>query len=388
MIMAFLDEVRKKLDLPPAEKEQVMRELESHYHEVEDEALSTGMNECEASAEAAKRLGDPSDIAQRMQTVHTRATWKTALLTSLPFLGIMLIHILAIFNASQGVHRPFDISRALVSALLCTVFILGSIKELRADRRPLWLATWLPIGFTIGLNLISMIFVKYIHITLSHDGYMTQGDNIYVIQMGLRTSIEMLFLGLMSIWIYKKSNKWKSVILGVTIIGLFTNILLAYFIHTHNGNLMNLLYPVRVFFYGIIIMLFATRLFLRHPYGNKIQTSIILYAFLMPGLPMNGISDINLIFWLLIIYAIVSALMILFVARTAQWQVKQWLLCSTIIILTLLGAILSIFVLSTPYDILLLYMSIINALAFVFWIVFIPELIDRYIKKRRPEFVQ
>lgn len=57
--MDFLHEVEKKLDLPPGEKAQVMRELESHLLEIEDELTASGMRECEAESEAARRLGDP-----------------------------------------------------------------------------------------------------------------------------------------------------------------------------------------------------------------------------------------------------------------------------------------------------------------------------------------
>lgn len=385
--MTFLDEVRKKLDLPSAEKAQVMRELESHYHEVEDEALNAGMNEYEASAEAAKRLGDPSDIAQRMQAVHTRATWKTAILTALPFLGYAITYTLAILNTRQGVHHPFDWIRALVSALLCIVLISGSVRELKADRRPLWLATWLPIGFILLLNLVMMISRNLIQIPPPTDNYATHGTYVGIFHMGLRNTIEMLLLGSMSVWAYRQSDRWRSLVIGITITGLVTNALAAFMIYSHHGNMEYLLLLIRWLFSGIGIMSLVIQLFIRHPYGNKVQASIMLYALLMPGLQTRAIDDINLIFWLLIIHAIVSALMILSIARMPQWQVKQWLLCATIVILALLGAIMSLFISHAPNGVALVSVSLMNTVAYLAWIVFVPEMIDRHYKKNKPELV-
>ncbi|NIN68576.1 MAG: hypothetical protein GTO63_28500, partial [Anaerolineae bacterium] len=42
--MNFLSGIERKLDLPPAEKEQVLRELRSHYEETKQELISSGMD--------------------------------------------------------------------------------------------------------------------------------------------------------------------------------------------------------------------------------------------------------------------------------------------------------------------------------------------------------
>jgi len=62
--MDFLSEIERQLDLPPAEKEQVMRELRSHDEELEAEFIASGLGP-DAANVAARRLGDPRDIGAR-----------------------------------------------------------------------------------------------------------------------------------------------------------------------------------------------------------------------------------------------------------------------------------------------------------------------------------
>ena len=161
--MDFLNEVEKKLDLPSAEKKQVMRELESHYHEVEGELLASGMNECEAAREAARRLGDPQDIAQRMQAVHYRASWKSALVSIIPILGWVFWFAWKYPGSGQIVHAMNSTGHYLFT--LSWIVIVGiSIRELIARRRPVWLATWLASVLVMGYPLL---FRRWIYAFIS-----------------------------------------------------------------------------------------------------------------------------------------------------------------------------------------------------------------------------
>ena len=68
--MDFLEEVEMKLILPPEKKEQVMRELRSHYDEIKTELLASGMSGEEAEKEAQSRMGDPEKVVNRLKAVH------------------------------------------------------------------------------------------------------------------------------------------------------------------------------------------------------------------------------------------------------------------------------------------------------------------------------
>ena len=136
--MDFLTEVEKKLDLPPGEKAQVIRELKSHYEEVKSELAESGTDGLSADEEAARRLGNPQDIASRLQEVHSRATWKSAFLTALPFLGALVFVEEAWLARVVG----FIPARVLLDCFAAMI-VIGTWRELVRDRRPIWLPTWL-----------------------------------------------------------------------------------------------------------------------------------------------------------------------------------------------------------------------------------------------------
>lgn len=68
--MRSVDGIEERQDLPRAETEQVIRELESHYQESQEEWIPSGMNECESATEAARRIGDSIGVAHHIQSTH------------------------------------------------------------------------------------------------------------------------------------------------------------------------------------------------------------------------------------------------------------------------------------------------------------------------------
>ena len=55
--MDFLSAVEAQLDMPRADKAQVMREITSHYQDTREELVSKGMDEAQADREAARNGG-------------------------------------------------------------------------------------------------------------------------------------------------------------------------------------------------------------------------------------------------------------------------------------------------------------------------------------------
>ena len=382
--MTFLDEVRKKLDLPPAEKEQVMRELESHYHEVEDEALNAGMNECEAAIEAAKRLGDPSDIAQRMQTDHTRATWKTALLTALPFLVYAFLEaLLPYWNKS---HIPGS-SLIFLAGISLVIF---SIHEVNSNRRPLWLATWLPMGIWILSDLLSTATKSFNSFSVYYSMAGQVESQKGVIEWLMWSAIPIFFVGSLALYASWRSVKWGLLIIGVITLGLSLQLLLTQTDITNNSlaSGYHMAYEVYRFIYGITSLLLAIRLFLRHPYGNKLKTSLMTYTFLI----LWQLPIINIRFgkWTTLDYGlIISGMAILLLARASQWQIKQSILFLITIILGLAGIIATLLIPNAPpLDIQYVKISALFTAINVILIIFTPELIDRHYKKHKPELAR
>ena len=83
--MDFLNQTENLLDMPLADKADVMRELTAHFDELCDELVASGMDAAEARTAAEQRMGTPSEIAAQMNAAHYTASWKSALLCVVPF---------------------------------------------------------------------------------------------------------------------------------------------------------------------------------------------------------------------------------------------------------------------------------------------------------------
>jgi len=134
--MAFLDQVERRLDLSAAVKQDVMRELASHFAELKAELVESGMESSQAEREAEKRLGEPADVAARLNAAHNSASWKSALLCAVPFACGSVSYLLM----TLGVNLV--LAWILCGVMLLAVTVVG-IRELLLGRRPIWLAAWL-----------------------------------------------------------------------------------------------------------------------------------------------------------------------------------------------------------------------------------------------------
>lgn len=265
--MNFLSEVEKKLDLPPGEKAEVLKELESHYREVEHELTAAGMDEHEVAAEAGRRLGDPQDVASRLQTVHCQATKRTAWLTVLPFLGLILgLPVGLLMDKHTKVVNPILLFPfGVVMAAFAAIMIVGSVRELRAGRRPVWLATWLAVGVTLLTSAIRLFASGlFIHAEPTDFYYRVSTTGIYLLvfaplaMWASKGSIRCVVFvaGLLAFVIaFAARNMWipigQQMVWGVLCVGLA---------------------PL------VLLILIALRLFSFHPYGTVGYASLFLFT--------------------------------------------------------------------------------------------------------------
>ena len=89
--MNWMDRLANRLDLPAREKDQVLEELADHFEQQRQRLLADGMAEAEAEAETERILGSPREVAATLQSVHSRASWRSALLSAAPFLLYALL---------------------------------------------------------------------------------------------------------------------------------------------------------------------------------------------------------------------------------------------------------------------------------------------------------
>lgn len=284
--MDFLSEVEKKLDLPPGEKAQVMRELKSHYHEVFSELTASGMSECDASAEAARRLGDPQDVASRLQTVHCRATWKIALLTVLPFLGLMLVpaaYLLTGMPAKEANPIRADALGAAIAAF-AAIMIAGSIRELRAGRRPVWLATWLAVGVTMLVSLSRLFLYRAFGLMIGAE----HAGAEYIVW----NSTQLLVIGALALWASRGSTVRTSIVAGVVALAIA---LTAQTVWTPVPQQMWMVVLYVALVPSALLMTIALRLFASHPYGTVHQASLFLlaaYGFRIPAVGTPSLATL------------------------------------------------------------------------------------------------
>lgn len=159
--MDFLEKVERQLDLPPAEKSQVMRELKSHYEEMRDQLIASGTDPAVVEAETAQKMGEPGDIAARLSVVHNRASWKSALLAAAPFaLPILALTLVPTASRSWNI-----LGMVLLGVFGVILFILG-LRQLLHGWRPVWLATWLAgmLGITFVLSPYLPVISRSLHV--------------------------------------------------------------------------------------------------------------------------------------------------------------------------------------------------------------------------------
>ena len=167
--MSWIERIAERLDLPGREKEHVLEELADHFGQQRELLLADGKNAEEAEAGAARILGDPREVAATLQSVHSRAGWRSVLLAASPFLLFVLLPILDHFSkvmhpvwgvrlVTIGNQAPYHVmgtgATALVAITAAAVVIAGvaalcfALREISHGRCHLWAATWLAVGVT------------------------------------------------------------------------------------------------------------------------------------------------------------------------------------------------------------------------------------------------
>jgi hypothetical protein len=148
-MITYLEKVETLLDMPPAEKADVLRELGSHILDVRNDLIASGMSENEAQTEAESRMGHYSDVAARLSIAHNTASWPSALLTAAPCLAAALVLMLR-----AVIPAAFTI--ALI-ALIGLVTSVGTVRELVRGHRPVWLSSWMAASMLCVAGMVRSV---------------------------------------------------------------------------------------------------------------------------------------------------------------------------------------------------------------------------------------
>lgn len=253
--MDYLNEVERLLDIPPAKKREVMRELSLHYQEIRDSLVASGMDPAQAEQEAIRQLGDPKETALRLNPVHCRSSWGSVMLAALPFLLILsLRHNWLVTLLTE--NRLAQIGMLILAVVYAAIML----RELIAGRRPIWLATWLAAGLGFGYGLLALCI---------HLGWLTYPDNRYVPWL----------LPLVVLPVCWKEPKWRTAALVIS--ALFVTFAALHFrVHFAVAVTALLVFPAAWIMVGI-------RTFGAHRFGHPVLASLFVYTYFLIGLPLQ-----------------------------------------------------------------------------------------------------
>jgi hypothetical protein len=136
----LLDRIRTQLDLDSETEEEVLAEIRDHLEQAVAQARAEGLDETQALAQAAARLGLEEEIGQALQAAH--AGWGTAdavVAAALPVICALVLRWLAFAPDGTALGWPQLLSRpafwiVAVAALL--------VPLLRFKRWRYALVTW------------------------------------------------------------------------------------------------------------------------------------------------------------------------------------------------------------------------------------------------------
>lgn len=269
--MDYLKKIESQLDLSNAEREQVMRELKSHFEELKEDLIASGMTRNEARREAAKRIGDTSDVAARLSAVHNSSSWKSALLAAVPFI-FSAIFILGVHHITSIVMKIAAVS------VLAAVMLLGSIPALIRGRMPYWTAAWLGGGLTAVFAIIGYLTPLIISGTRVPSGLIS-------------VEIAAFAIAVVTPIVAWRVIKRRKVAIIVSIICMIDSIYMI-----SSGPSGSSIVP---FIIGLLLALgllihFARSVFEEHSHGNALNASLFLFAafgtqfFITPVIYLNA----------------------------------------------------------------------------------------------------
>lgn len=245
--MIYLDEVSKRLDLSQAEKEQVMRELGSHYVETRDELIEAGMAESEADIEAGKRLGEPGDVAARLNASHNTASWKSAVMCAVPFVigaGSYMLMALGVGSDAAWI--------ACGSLLMALAFF--STRQLSLGRYSIWLPAWM------GASVCAACAIVF------------QSSWLLGSSLEVSTKAATAILVLLFVIASCRVNQWRKLAIGLGFV-CFLNYFCTW------GSLAG--YWAGQLSFLVLCVTAARATFELHRYGNPSQASLFLFSGIM-----------------------------------------------------------------------------------------------------------
>ena len=161
------------------------------------------------------------ETGPRDEHSSSKATWKDALISAVPFLqGIIGVWAAAAtwmrFNLGRTtLPSPPILSWATLGGVVFLLFglmlIVGSIRELKHGRRPIWLATWLAASISMLTGVFYPMLARWLAATV---GVIPSNSAYYMLFAMLAT------IGALAVWASWRSPKTRAVFIGFVLLGI------------------------------------------------------------------------------------------------------------------------------------------------------------------------
>ena len=94
----YLHALARRLHLDPAEKDEIIQELEEHLEDKAAELENQGVDHDTAVARAVQEMGTPNTVARGMYEVHSPGVWRDVLLSTIPHLLLATLFALHLWS--------------------------------------------------------------------------------------------------------------------------------------------------------------------------------------------------------------------------------------------------------------------------------------------------
>ncbi|MDA1127327.1 MAG: permease prefix domain 1-containing protein [Chloroflexi bacterium] len=139
----YLYSLARKLHLDPAEKDEIIQELEAHLEDKTAELEADGVDHDTAMSRAVEEMGASNAVARGMYEVHSPGVWRDVLLATIPH--FLLASLFALHLWSQYF---------LVSLLLIAIAFV-TWRNWRAGTPSKWSYSWM--GYSLAAPALSWL---------------------------------------------------------------------------------------------------------------------------------------------------------------------------------------------------------------------------------------
>ena len=143
----YVDVLSSHIRLQPANKNEIIRELEGHLEDKASDLVSLGVNQKAAKRQALQQMGDPIALARQLQEVHTSAGLKELGLAVIP-------HLLVLGTLEFGL---WDSTLAVAAALA----LIGGVTWLNWKLGNPIIRPYPWLGFTLAAPSIFLLMLLF-----------------------------------------------------------------------------------------------------------------------------------------------------------------------------------------------------------------------------------